>query len=90
MSYGVPIVATDVGASKWIVADAGRVVGVGDADAIARALADLLALEGRGFERLCDAARARARDEFGVERMAANYLALYEELRAAVRGGCPA
>ncbi|MEW6267161.1 MAG: glycosyltransferase [Thermodesulfobacteriota bacterium] len=42
MSCGVPVVATDVGDSNWLVGRAGQVVGPGDPEALERAMSAVL------------------------------------------------
>jgi sugar transferase (PEP-CTERM/EpsH1 system associated) len=85
MATGLPIVATRVGGTPELIEDGthGRLVPAGDSGALAEALAVYLddpvlrALHGK-------ASRQRAIGEFDLERMAAEYRALYS-IRAA---GC--
>ena len=80
---GVPIVATDAGGTNEIIESewTGLIVGVGDEQGLAAAvarLADDAALRGR----FGDAARDRVRSEFTIERLVAETAALYESLVA--------
>ncbi len=79
MSCAVPVVATDVGDVRRIVDDAGLVVPVGDADALAEAWALLLADPERR-RTMGEIGRRRVEEHFSVEAMAKRYLEIYEEL----------
>jgi glycosyltransferase involved in cell wall biosynthesis len=76
MSCSVPCVATDVGDSRWVVGDCGVIVPPRDADAMAAAWRTLLDT-GAERRRLGDAARSRIREHFSIDRVAAEYAALY-------------
>jgi glycosyltransferase involved in cell wall biosynthesis len=81
---GRPIVATDVGGTAEIVIDGrtGLLVEANDSAVMARALGQLVgdpALRGR----LGSAAREHVARAFGMERFAAEFASLYEELAAA-------
>jgi glycosyltransferase involved in cell wall biosynthesis len=81
MSSSLACVATDVGGNAEALADgAGVAVPPGDAAALAAALAELIANEERRAE-LGAAARRRAVETFGLERMVAETEAWYEDLR---------
>ncbi|HZU20815.1 MAG TPA: glycosyltransferase [Gaiellaceae bacterium] len=78
---GVPVVATDAGGTRTVVADGetGFVVPVGDVDAMAdrlRTLRDDTALR----ERLAETGRERMRSAFSIERMVEDVENLYEEI----------
>lgn len=72
MAAGLPIVATDHGAARELLGDAGVIVPRGDSAALATEIHALLDDAARRA-RLGDAAHARARERFSVARMAADY-----------------
>lgn len=80
MSCGVPCVATDVGASAWILGGTGRVVPPGDSAALATAWREWIELSRVGRQQLGAAARARVVAEFSIERVASEYEKLYLEV----------
>lgn len=84
MAAGVPVIATRVGGLGELVQHGvtGLLVPHEDAGALAAAIGDLLSDLDRG-RRLGEAGRSRARELFSVERMAAETLALYDEIEAA-------
>lgn len=87
MAAGKPIVATDVGgcAEAVVHGETGLIVPPEDPEALAEALASLLAdpeLAGR----MGAAGRERVLREFTVDRMVEQHLALYEEILAKRRG----
>ena len=93
MFSGTAIVASAVGGIPEAVRDGreGLLVPPGDVDALAAALARVVG-DVRLRERLGEAARARARAEYGVERMVAAHEALYARLvvpRAALAFSTP-
>lgn len=82
MACGVPCVVTDVGDSARIVGEAGVVVPPRDPQALAEGILAMLARPSRG-----DAARARIRENFSVERMVERtQAALLELARMPARG----
>jgi glycosyltransferase involved in cell wall biosynthesis len=87
MLAGVPCVATDVGDTRWIIDDAGRVVPPGNPEALARALLDLAALGAAVRAALGKAARRRIETEYDLDRIAGRYAAL---CRSVVRSPRPA
>jgi glycosyltransferase involved in cell wall biosynthesis len=78
---GLPIVATAAGGTVEMITDGvtGLLVPVGDQDALVAALERLLA-DPAERRRLGEAARADVAARFGVERMVAEFAALYREL----------
>jgi glycosyltransferase involved in cell wall biosynthesis len=87
MALGVPVIGTDVdGLPETLAAARGIVVPPEDADALATAIADVLA--GRRQTDL-QGARAYAR-RFSVERVAATYASGYRALLAGTRPALPA
>lgn len=87
LASGVPVVATDVADNRLIVPDgrAGYVVPLGDADALAARLVDLLADDAKRHA-WGAAARAWAEREFSTEVLARRTGAIYEEVVARRRG----
>ena len=80
MAAGLPVIATRVGGVPEAVRDGreGLLVPAGDPGALASAIRVLAAdREARG--RMGEAARARIREEYSVDRMAARTCAVYEE-----------
>lgn len=77
MAAGVPCVATDVGDSRMIVGDTGRVVPPKAPEALASAILDILRLPEDDRAALGAAARRRIADEFEIGTIAMRYLALY-------------
>lgn len=84
MACGVPCAVTDVGDSAWIVGDTGRVVPPRDANALANALRELIALGSEGRNTLGNAARTRIIENFSLDSIVAQYESLYEN----VLSGC--
>ena len=79
MSYGVPVVATDVGDTALLLGDTGRLVPPADPRALASALLEVLC-DHEERQRQGELARQRIIDHFSMERMVAQYAALYESL----------
>jgi len=73
----VPVVATNVGDARELVGNTGRIVKPGDAQAMAHAWKDLLAMGFQGRRRIGAAGRERVRSRFGLDAMAARYFDLY-------------
>jgi glycosyltransferase involved in cell wall biosynthesis len=84
MAAGRPVVSTRAGGVEDVVTDqvTGRVVPVGDAAAVARAVVGLLDDPG-GAARLGEAARAAVVGRFGSRRLVGDIDALYQRLLAA-------
>jgi glycosyltransferase involved in cell wall biosynthesis len=81
MALGLPVVATDAGGAREMIADdiEGAVVARGDIAAAASRLA-AIGRDAGARRRMGEAARARIARDFSVERMAASYAGLFEEL----------
>lgn len=83
MALGLPVVASDIAGNRALIRDGqhGRLVGPGDAAALAAAVIECR----RNPRQAADwgrAARARVEAEFSVERMAGLHVALFERLLA--------
>jgi glycosyltransferase involved in cell wall biosynthesis len=90
MAAGLPVVATDVGGVRELVAEGktGFVVPSRDPDALAAALRTLLA-DGELRRRFGRSARARVESDFDVKRFRHEHVAVYET-ELARRGLLPA
>jgi len=83
MASGVPVVATRVGGNVELVDEGvtGRLVPAADPDALARAILDYY-LDREVARRHAHAARRIAKNKFGLDRMVARYVEVYEQLLA--------
>lgn len=90
MALGLPVLATGVGPLPELVVDGrtGAVVPPGDVGATAAALVQL-GTDGARRRRLGRAGRARAEARFGLDRMVAGVLEVYEEALATRAAGAP-
>lgn len=79
MSCGVPCVSTAVGGVAEVLGPVGRLTPFADPEAMARAALELLE-DPALFEAQAAAARARAVERFGTERIVAQYLQIYERV----------
>jgi glycosyltransferase involved in cell wall biosynthesis len=81
-AMGRPVVASDHGAARETVipGKTGLLFTPGDADALALAIAETLALDSAAREALAEDAIAHIRANFTKEKMCAETLALYREL----------
>ncbi|MGE5140307.1 MAG: glycosyltransferase [Rudaea sp.] len=81
MAAGKPVIATDVGGTREVVApfQTGLLVPPGDVDALSSALCTLLADKSLA-RRLGEAGRARARSDFSAERMSREMTGIYDEI----------
>jgi glycosyltransferase involved in cell wall biosynthesis len=77
MACGVPCVATDVGESREIVADTGRIVPPGEPVALAEAMGKMLDLEEEVGSDLAVRCRARILENYSLENIAGRYAELY-------------
>ncbi len=82
MSCAVPCVVTDVSDLPWVVGETGKVVPPRDAEALAKAWAELIELGAEGREAMGAAARARVIQYFPLELVVAQYEDLYESVIA--------
>lgn len=86
MACGLPAVSTDVGDSKIIVGEGGRVVRPGDDEELARGITDILE-NSELRARLGEYARRRIRDNFSLAVCGTRFRNLYTELLE--RRHCP-
>jgi glycosyltransferase involved in cell wall biosynthesis len=84
MQLGTPVVSSDGGGMPELITDrvSGRLVPVGDADALARALHEVLA-SGKDRARYTTEARARLRERFSTDEMLDRLERVYLELNHA-------
>ncbi len=80
MASAALCVATDVGDSRLILGDTGRIVPPRDPAALAAGWMDLLDRSAAERQALGARARARVAERYGLDRVAARYEALYDEL----------
>ena len=81
MSCGVPCVSTDVGGVAEVVGDSGRLVPLGDTDAMARAAIEILS-DAVEYDVLRQRAEDRARNQFTKDQIVASYEAVYRRILA--------
>ena len=88
MASGLPVVATRVGGNPELLEDGldGRLVPPGNPDALAEAIVGYFA-DAPLARRHARAARAAAEGRFSLDRMVADYVALYERVLAGPRAG---
>jgi glycosyltransferase involved in cell wall biosynthesis len=86
MAAGVPVVGTPVGSVESVVADAGAIVAVGDADALASAMVELLTDDAR-LEAMSRAAQRRVEASFSTQIFAQKVSELYAETFLVTRSG---
>jgi len=77
MACSVPCVVTDVGDSKWIVGDTGKVVPPKNPQALADAWQALIEIGSSKRTALGKAARTRIQENFALDPIVAQYQALY-------------
>lgn len=80
MAMGVPCVSTDVGDAAFLLGDAGQVVPVRDAVALAQAVSHLLDMSEPERKALGVKGRMRVENEFSIAAAAQRFNNLYEEL----------
>jgi len=77
MACGVHCVPTDVGESRTIVADTGRIVPPGDPASLGDAMGELLALDPEDRSDLGRSCRGRIQENYSLEKIAERYTELY-------------
>jgi glycosyltransferase involved in cell wall biosynthesis len=85
MATCVPCVSTDVGDARQLIGNDGRIVPVGDPDAFADALIDLIEQPAVERRALGERARARIEAEFDLSVIADRYDRLWHSLAAGER-----
>jgi glycosyltransferase involved in cell wall biosynthesis len=80
MACAVPCAATDVGDSRWIIGDTGRVVPPRDSSALAAAWIEMIDMGSSRRAELGMRARERIAREFGLDRIVARYEDMYGEI----------
>ena len=80
MASGIPCVATDVGDSRWIIGDTGKVVPPRDPEALANAIGDLVEMGAAQRRELGAKARQRILQDFTIDKIALQYEDLYRNL----------
>jgi glycosyltransferase involved in cell wall biosynthesis len=77
MACGVPCVATDVGESRIIVADTGRIVPPGDPASLCDAMGEVLALDLEDRSDLGRRCRGRIQEHYSLEKITEKYADLF-------------
>ena len=87
LAAGIPVVTTRAGGAGYVVEDGvtGRVVGIGDATAMASAIADLSS-NGELYGAMSRNACRSARERFHPKRVSDRYLEIYRTVWASARG----
>ena len=80
MACAVPCAVTDVGDAKSMVAETGRTVPLGEADALAHAWQELLSMSDEERSRLGQRARQRVMDLYDIRGTSQQYAALYKDI----------
>ncbi|WP_406732464.1 glycosyltransferase [Vibrio scophthalmi] len=78
MSSGLPVVTTDVGASRIVVGEAGIVVPIGDMDALRKGVLSFIELEKKAFDGLKAKSRVQIIRDYSLDAIALQYKELYE------------
>ena len=89
MSFGKPVVSTDVGDAAAIVADTGFIVPAGDARALAEAIGSMLRLDPDSYAALGAAARQRIERAFSLHSVANRYEAFLQGTAGCFGGHVP-
>lgn len=80
MSSGVVCVVTDIGDSKWIVGDTGKVVPAKNPLALAKAWEEIITMDASARLNFSESARNRIVKKFSLERIVRQYEHLYQNV----------
>jgi len=86
MACGLPVIGTDIGDTRDVIGDAGRIVPCGDAPRLADEIVALAAMAPARRIELGALARDRIRTAYSIESVAARYGRLYHEIVTERRG----
>lgn len=86
MACGVPCVATDVGDVRDIIGHTGIIIPPRDPDALSQAWRSLASLGPEGRRALGERARARIVDRYSIGEVSRQYVQLYAQITADVKG----
>lgn len=86
MACGLPVIGTDIGDTRDVIGDAGRIVPCGDAARLAAEIDAIAALGRSGRTAVGEAARERIRTAYSIESVASQYRKLYREIASERRG----
>lgn len=78
MACAVPVVATDIGDTAWVMGETGRLVPAKDPEALAAACLQILALSPEERRRLGDEGRRRIAEHFSLERALTEFESLLQ------------
>ena len=78
MACGIPIVATDIGDTAWVVGESGRLVPATDPQALAKACIETLRLPAEHRNKLGQAGRQRIADHFSLSSVLTQFDALLQ------------
>lgn len=81
MASGLPCISTDVGDAKYIVNEHGWIVPPRDADALAQAILAYVHSSVKEKQKLKQATRLRVEQNFGIESVSQQYLAMWRQHR---------
>lgn len=80
MACGLPVIATDVGDSRVLVADGGKITAPGDVAALAAAVMDVLAFDARSRADLGGRGRRRIVESYSLAAMCDHYRATWADV----------
>jgi glycosyltransferase involved in cell wall biosynthesis len=80
MAMEKPVVATDAGGARELIGDAGIIVPLKNADALANAMLSLMQKPAEVRQALGQAARSRISSQFNIETRADKWEALYQAI----------
>ncbi|MFN5495007.1 MAG: glycosyltransferase [bacterium] len=86
MACGLPVIGTDIGDTRDVIGDAGRIVPCGDAARLAAEVESLAAMGHARRREVGDAARERIESLYSIDSVASRYGRLYHEIVSERRG----